>query len=158
MCLITTWISLDSSKDYWGVYSYLYICSCVPSGVKLLIMGSPMFPRESGQFIAEKSRDVFVEEEGVQNVAEMLYNLRHSDDLTASGWKKENPLAPAPTSDQGSASTAGATQRNILFLNKYTWEVNHVVHRKLCSVETEIMMSDRWFYATAYEKAPHRFQ
>ncbi|TKS78599.1 UPF0553 protein C9orf64 -like protein [Collichthys lucidus] len=64
-------------------------------------MGSPVFPRESGQFIAEHSRDVFVEEEGVQNVAEMLYNLRHSDDLTASGWKKANPLAPEPTSDQG---------------------------------------------------------
>ncbi|XP_075955328.1 queuosine 5'-phosphate N-glycosylase/hydrolase [Anarhichas minor] len=59
-----------------------------------------LFPRESGQFIAERSRDVFVEEEGVLKVAEMLYNLRHSDDLTASGWKKANPLAPAPTSDQ----------------------------------------------------------
>ncbi|KAF7650289.1 hypothetical protein LDENG_00128080 [Lucifuga dentata] len=66
------------------------------------IMASPLFPRESGQFVAERSRDVFVEEEGVQRVAEMLYSLRHSDDLTASGWKKANPLAPAPTSDQES--------------------------------------------------------
>lgn len=68
-------------------------------------MEPPLFPRESGQFIAERSRDVFVEEEGVQMVAEMLYSLRHSDDLTASGWKKANPLAPVPTSDQGSLPT-----------------------------------------------------
>ncbi|KAK9522840.1 hypothetical protein VZT92_019282 [Zoarces viviparus] len=71
-----------------------------------------LFPRESGKFIAERSRDVFVEEEGVQKAAEMLYNLRHSDDLTISGWQKANPLAPAPTSDQGSPSTARTTQRN----------------------------------------------
>ncbi|XP_055367976.1 queuosine salvage protein isoform X2 [Betta splendens] len=63
-------------------------------------MEAPLFPRESGQFIAERSQDVFVEDEGVQKVAEMLFTLRHSDDLTASGWKKANPLAPAPTSDQ----------------------------------------------------------
>lgn len=61
-----------------------------------------LFPRESGQFIAERSRDVFVEQGGVQKVAEMLYNLRHSDDMTVSSWKKANPLAPAPNSDQGS--------------------------------------------------------
>lgn len=62
----------------------------------------PLLPGESGQFIAEQSRDVFVEDEGVQKVAEMLYGLQHSNELTASGWKKANPLAPAPTSDQGS--------------------------------------------------------
>uniref|UniRef100_A0A3Q0R424 Queuosine 5'-phosphate N-glycosylase/hydrolase n=1 Tax=Amphilophus citrinellus TaxID=61819 RepID=A0A3Q0R424_AMPCI len=66
-------------------------------------MEKPLLPRESGQFIAERSRDVFVEDEGVEKMAEVLYSLRHSDDLTASGWKKANPLAPAPTSDQGSA-------------------------------------------------------
>ncbi|XP_067378023.1 queuosine salvage protein [Channa argus] len=63
-------------------------------------METPLLPRESGQFIAEHSRDVFVEEQGVQKVAEMLFTLRHSDDLTASGWKNANPLAPASTSDQ----------------------------------------------------------
>ncbi|XP_039887619.1 queuosine salvage protein isoform X1 [Simochromis diagramma] len=66
----------------------------------LSIMEKPLLPQESGQFIAEQSRDVFVEDEGVQKVAEMLYGLQHSDELTASGWKKANPLAPAPTSDQ----------------------------------------------------------
>ncbi|XP_061529329.1 queuosine salvage protein isoform X1 [Phycodurus eques] len=59
-----------------------------------------LFPRESGQFVAERSQDVFVEEEGVRKVAEMLYALRGSDELCASGWKKANPLAPAATSDQ----------------------------------------------------------
>lgn len=61
-------------------------------------MEPPPSPRESGQFIAERSRDVLVDDEGVQTVAEMLYRLRHSDELTASGWKKANPLAP--TSDE----------------------------------------------------------
>lgn len=61
-----------------------------------------LFPRESGQFVAEQSQDVFVEEEGVRKVAQMLYALRGSDELSASGWKMANPLAPAPTSDQGS--------------------------------------------------------
>ncbi|XP_068167409.1 queuosine 5'-phosphate N-glycosylase/hydrolase [Antennarius striatus] len=63
-------------------------------------MNSSLSPRESGQFIAERSQDVFVEAQGVQKVAEILYKLRHSDSLTASGWKKANPLAPAPTSDE----------------------------------------------------------
>ncbi|CAK6950527.1 queuosine salvage protein [Scomber scombrus] len=67
-------------------------------------MKPPLYPRESGQFVADRSRDVFVEEEGVQKVAELLYTLRHSDHLTASGWKKANPLTPASTSDQGSLS------------------------------------------------------
>lgn len=70
------------------------------------VMDSPLNPRESGQFIAERSQDVFVEEEGVQRVAEMLFDLRHSEELSASGWKKANPLAPAPTSDEGSVFAA----------------------------------------------------
>lgn len=84
--------------------AYIQMCSC--ACVVLVTMGSPLFPRESGRFIAEHSRDVFVEEEGVQKVAEMLYNLRHGDDLTAGSWKKANTLAPAATSDQGSLEYA----------------------------------------------------
>lgn len=63
-------------------------------------MAAPLFPRESGQFIAERSKDVSVEEEGVQKAAEMLYSLRHTDHLNATGWKKANSLAPVATSDQ----------------------------------------------------------
>lgn len=70
-------------------------------------MDKPLLPRESGQFIAERSRDVFIEDAGVQKVAETLYDLRHTDALTASGWKNANPLAPAPTSDQGSSYASG---------------------------------------------------
>lgn len=63
-------------------------------------MEAPLFPRESGQFIAERSKDVSVQKGGVQKVAEMLFSLRHTDDLNATGWKKANPLAPVATSDQ----------------------------------------------------------
>lgn len=63
-------------------------------------MDAPLFPRESGQFIAERSKDVSVQDDGVQKVADMLYNLRNTDHLNATGWKKANPLAPAATSDQ----------------------------------------------------------
>lgn len=94
-------------------------------------MEAPLFPRESGQFIAERSRDVFVEDEGVQKAAEMLYGLRHSDDLTASGWKKANPLAPEPTSDQGSLPPR-ATQSAKLF---FTLSRSNESNRGCCSVE-----------------------
>lgn len=75
------------------------VCTCV----SLVFMEAPLLPRESGQFIAERSKDVSVQQDGVQKVAEMLYDLRHTDHLNASGWKKANPLAPAATSDQVSA-------------------------------------------------------
>ncbi|XP_033829285.1 queuosine salvage protein [Periophthalmus magnuspinnatus] len=63
-------------------------------------MEPPLSPRESGRFVAEHSLDVRVEEEGVEQVAEMLYRLRNSEELSADGWRKANPLAPDPTSDQ----------------------------------------------------------
>ena len=62
-------------------------------------MEEPMSPRESGQWVAELSRDVFIEEEGVRRAAEMLYALRDSDVFTPQGWKKMNPLAPTFDSD-----------------------------------------------------------
>lgn len=66
----------------------------------LFIMELPLSPRESGRFVAERSKDVFVEEEGVKKVAEKIYHLRHSNEFTALGWKKAHPMAPPPTSDQ----------------------------------------------------------
>lgn len=68
-------------------------------------MEPPLSPREAGQFVAERSQDVFVEEDGVKKVAEMLYKLRNSEELTADGWTKANPLAPVASSDQGSSSS-----------------------------------------------------
>ncbi|XP_018614663.1 queuosine 5'-phosphate N-glycosylase/hydrolase [Scleropages formosus] len=63
-------------------------------------MESPLPPRESGQFVAERSRDVSVEEEGVRRIAEMLYALRGCEEFTPQGWKKMNPLAPSWSSDE----------------------------------------------------------
>ncbi|XP_056447598.1 queuosine salvage protein [Gadus chalcogrammus] len=63
-------------------------------------MDRPLPPLDSGRFVAARSQDVFVDVEGVHRAAEMLYALRHSEDLTASGWKKANPLAPRDTADQ----------------------------------------------------------
>ncbi|XP_028821172.1 queuosine 5'-phosphate N-glycosylase/hydrolase [Denticeps clupeoides] len=60
---------------------------------------APLSPRESGCFVAERSRDVHVDEGGVRNVAEMLYGLRDSGVFAPGGWKQMNPLAPPPTSD-----------------------------------------------------------
>lgn len=57
-------------------------------------------PRESGQYVAERSRDVFVDKEGVKKVAEMLYALKDSEVFMASGWKIMNSLAPAPDTDE----------------------------------------------------------
>ncbi|XP_028294540.1 queuosine 5'-phosphate N-glycosylase/hydrolase [Gouania willdenowi] len=59
-----------------------------------------LFPRESGRWISDRSVCVIVEDEGVERVAEMIYSLRHTDHVTASGWRKTNPLAPDPSSDQ----------------------------------------------------------
>ncbi|KAM6959016.1 queuosine 5'-phosphate N-glycosylase/hydrolase [Aplochiton taeniatus] len=63
-------------------------------------MEPTLTPCQSGQYIAERSQDVFIKEEGVMKVAELLFSHRHSEDLTASGWKKANPLAPPATSDK----------------------------------------------------------
>ncbi|XP_030636005.1 queuosine 5'-phosphate N-glycosylase/hydrolase [Chanos chanos] len=62
-------------------------------------MERPLPPRESGRFVAEKSKDVFVDEEGVKKTAEMLYALRDSEVFQTTGWKKMNPLAPSPDTD-----------------------------------------------------------
>ncbi|KAJ8413920.1 hypothetical protein AAFF_G00065180 [Aldrovandia affinis] len=62
-------------------------------------MEAPLPPRESGQWVAERSRDVFIEEDGVRKVAELLYALRGSEVFMPQGWKKMNPLAPSFDSD-----------------------------------------------------------
>ncbi|KAG7481120.1 hypothetical protein MATL_G00063440 [Megalops atlanticus] len=62
-------------------------------------MEAPLPPRESGRWIAERSQDVFIEEEGVRKIAEMLYTLRSCEEFTPQGWKKMNPLAPSWDSD-----------------------------------------------------------
>ncbi|KAL2092588.1 hypothetical protein ACEWY4_012386 [Coilia grayii] len=59
----------------------------------------PLWPREAGRFVSQRSRDVSVCAEGVRRVAEMLYHLRHSEVLSARGWSLMNTLAPPPGGD-----------------------------------------------------------
>lgn len=63
-------------------------------------MEEPLPPRESGQFVSERSRDVFVNEDGAKRLAQTIYELRQSEDFTVGVWKKNNPLAPPPDSDE----------------------------------------------------------
>lgn len=86
-------------------------------------MEAPLFPRESGQFVAERSKDVSVQEEGVLKVAEMLYNLRNTDHLNATGWKKANPLAPAATSDQVSPEVMNPFSHHTRYSGHFHGEV-----------------------------------
>lgn len=65
----------------------------------------PLWPRETGRYVAERSRDVQVCQEGVSRAAEMLYDLRHSEALTARGWALMNHLAPVPSATRGSNDT-----------------------------------------------------
>ncbi|XP_058245980.1 queuosine salvage protein [Hemibagrus wyckioides] len=62
-------------------------------------MEQPLMPRESGQYVAERSRDVFVDEDGVKKMAEMLYTLRDSEAFSPSTWKLMNHLAPSRDMD-----------------------------------------------------------
>ncbi|KAG9337198.1 hypothetical protein JZ751_029678 [Albula glossodonta] len=62
-------------------------------------MEAPLPPRESGQWVSEHSRDVYIEDAGVRRVAEMLYALRGTEAFTPQGWKKMNPLAPSFDTD-----------------------------------------------------------
>ncbi|KAJ1206721.1 hypothetical protein NDU88_002122 [Pleurodeles waltl] len=57
-------------------------------------METLMCPRDSGKFIAENSKDVFVDSEGVKNVAEMLVTKITNNQLTLAGWKSLHELNP----------------------------------------------------------------
>ncbi|KAM4698333.1 queuosine 5'-phosphate N-glycosylase/hydrolase [Rhinophrynus dorsalis] len=64
-------------------------------------MAAPLTPRETGKFIAENSKDVFVEPEGVRTLAEKLYEKAGKKEITLSGWKTLHELNP-----QGSGEDA----------------------------------------------------
>ncbi|XP_029462080.1 queuosine salvage protein [Rhinatrema bivittatum] len=57
-------------------------------------METPLSPRESGKFIAENSQDVFIDLEGVKNVAEMLVTKVANKEITLAGWKSLHELNP----------------------------------------------------------------
>ncbi|KAM5258170.1 queuosine 5'-phosphate N-glycosylase/hydrolase [Hipposideros larvatus] len=51
-------------------------------------------PRESAKFIAENSRDVFIDSGGVRRVAELLLPKVSSPELSLAGWKSLHELNP----------------------------------------------------------------
>ncbi|XP_068101238.1 queuosine 5'-phosphate N-glycosylase/hydrolase [Hyperolius riggenbachi] len=57
-------------------------------------MSSPLGPRESGKFITENSKDVFVEPEGVHSLAEKLFEKIGQKEITLKGWKSLHELNP----------------------------------------------------------------
>ncbi|XP_068101243.1 queuosine 5'-phosphate N-glycosylase/hydrolase-like isoform X2 [Hyperolius riggenbachi] len=57
-------------------------------------MTPPLEPRESGKFIAENSKDVFVELKGVHSLAETLLQKIGRKEITLKGWKILHELNP----------------------------------------------------------------
>lgn len=64
-------------------------------------MAAPLGPRETGKFITENSKDVFLDMEGVRALAEKLFEKIHRKELTLKGWKFLHELNP-----QGSGEDA----------------------------------------------------
>ncbi|XP_003475121.1 queuosine 5'-phosphate N-glycosylase/hydrolase [Cavia porcellus] len=57
-------------------------------------MDSPLPPRESARFVAERSRDVAVDGEGVRRVAELLLAASTGPALRVDGWRALHELNP----------------------------------------------------------------
>lgn len=51
-------------------------------------------PKESAKFIAENSKDVYIEDGGVQKVAEMLFDKVTGKEFSVAGWKSSHELNP----------------------------------------------------------------
>ncbi|XP_060618117.2 queuosine 5'-phosphate N-glycosylase/hydrolase [Anolis sagrei] len=56
-------------------------------------------PKESAKFIAENSKDVYIEDDGVQKVAEMLFDKVMEKDFSVAGWKSSHELNPQATNE-----------------------------------------------------------
>uniref|UniRef100_A0A8D0GCM1 Queuosine 5'-phosphate N-glycosylase/hydrolase n=1 Tax=Sphenodon punctatus TaxID=8508 RepID=A0A8D0GCM1_SPHPU len=59
-----------------------------------------MSPKESAKFIAENSKDVYVEEDGVRKVAEMLFDKFSKKELSLDDWKLLHELNPQVVSEE----------------------------------------------------------
>lgn len=57
-------------------------------------MDGPLTPRESAKFIAENSRDVFIDGGGVRRVAELLLAKVSGPELDLGSWKALHELNP----------------------------------------------------------------
>ncbi|XP_062984642.1 queuosine 5'-phosphate N-glycosylase/hydrolase [Elgaria multicarinata webbii] len=56
-------------------------------------------PKESAKFIAENSKDVYIEDDGVRKVAEMLFNKVLEKEFSVAGWKSSHELNPQAVSE-----------------------------------------------------------
>ncbi|XP_053159785.1 queuosine salvage protein isoform X2 [Hemicordylus capensis] len=56
-------------------------------------------PRHSAKFIAENSKDVFIEEDGVRKVSEMLFDKVLEKEFSVAGWKSSHELNPQAVSE-----------------------------------------------------------
>lgn len=65
-----------------------------PRGEGAARMDAPLTPRESAKFIAENSRDVFIDDGGVRGVAELLLARTSEPGLRLEGWKALHELNP----------------------------------------------------------------
>ncbi|XP_006008967.2 queuosine salvage protein isoform X1 [Latimeria chalumnae] len=57
-------------------------------------MEAPLSPKESGKFITENSKDVFIENKGVREVAELLCEKAATKEFSIEGWKSLHELNP----------------------------------------------------------------
>ncbi|XP_040296748.1 queuosine salvage protein-like [Bufo bufo] len=64
-------------------------------------MAAPLGPRETGKFVTENSKHVFVDTEGVRSLAEKLFDKIGRKEITLKGWKSLHELNP-----QGSGEDA----------------------------------------------------
>ncbi|XP_069786314.1 queuosine 5'-phosphate N-glycosylase/hydrolase [Narcine bancroftii] len=63
-------------------------------------MESRLLPKEAGKFISENSKDVFIIEEGVKKVAEMLFKKRNTKEFDPTGWKLLHDLNPKTMTEE----------------------------------------------------------
>lgn len=62
-------------------------------------MAKTLSPRESGKFIAENSKDVFIDHNGVKSFAETLLDKVCKNQFSVAGWKALHELNPRATDE-----------------------------------------------------------
>lgn len=67
--------------------------------IKGMNMEAVLNPKDSAKFIMENSQDVYVEEDGVRKVAEMLFDKVLEKDFSVAGWKSSHELNPQVVSE-----------------------------------------------------------
>ncbi|XP_077200783.1 queuosine 5'-phosphate N-glycosylase/hydrolase isoform X3 [Paroedura picta] len=75
-----------------GICSFLLL-------IERMNMEAFLNPKDSAKFIMENSQDVYVEKDGVQKVAEMLFDKVLEKDFSVAGWKSSHELNPQVVSE-----------------------------------------------------------